>query len=248
MSVGNTYTFNFKVSPNDGKTERGLLTSYLVPANAVECGIPNREARLLGGEYTKVHEFPWAALIQIRDTRSVLATLINDKFLITAASNLLSLTPLDIKVTVGQFDRCFPDVSSMNMSIRNTWAKWLRRLLGPRTKQKEGPTSASCRPRKLGLPVLSRTECLGAAFESKYASNDKGCIGIVGLSSPVCKIDAGGPVMFRSHQGVYELIGVLTDINLCNINEPSVALYTSINNHLFWITQNTRDACYCFKT
>lgn len=27
------------------------------------------------------------------------------------------LTPLDIKVTMGQFDRCFPDVSSTNMSV-----------------------------------------------------------------------------------------------------------------------------------
>ncbi|XP_023310641.1 vitamin K-dependent protein C-like [Anoplophora glabripennis] len=254
-----------------------------------ECGIPNREARLLGGEYLRGHELPWAGLIQVKDGRSMPATLINDRFVVTSATNVLGLTPLDIKVTIGQFDRCFPDVSSTNMSVEkivvhpdfspadrahdiallkfSTPVKIERRvspicLATPNTKYlgqvatvsawfetetEQGPASASCRPRKLGLPVLGKTECINSLEDPQIVSNDKGCIGVVGLPSPICRVDSGGPVMFRTRQGVYELVGVLTDRNECNL-KPGVALYTYINDHLPWITQNTKDACYCFKT
>ncbi|KAJ8965612.1 hypothetical protein NQ314_004003 [Rhamnusium bicolor] len=183
------------------------------------CGIPNREARILGGEYLRGHEFPWASLIQIKGVKSLLATLINDK-----------LTPLDIKVTIGQFDRCFPDVSSVNMSVEKiilhpdfnpgnrAHDMALLKLSSPvnierrvspiclavpntlylgqvatvfgwsEDETEEGPISGSCRPRKLGLPILGPTECLGAAFEPQYVSTDTGCIGVIGLPNPVCKV------------------------------------------------------------
>lgn len=54
--------------------------------------------------------------------------------------------------------------------------------------------------------------------------------------------------MYRSHKGVYELIGVLTDQNACEDDSTNTALYTRVNDHLAWIVQNTRDACYCIKT
>nr|XP_023018862.1 vitamin K-dependent protein C-like [Leptinotarsa decemlineata] len=110
-------------------------------------------------------------------------------------------------------------------------------------------TIKSCRPRKLGLPILGYEECLNAASNSNYVSIDKGCIGVIGSFSPICEVDSGGAVTFRSRQGVYELIGILSDKNVCDsAARPSVALYTTINDHISWITQNTRDACYCVKT
>ncbi|CAH2012041.1 unnamed protein product [Acanthoscelides obtectus] len=263
------------------------------------CGVPNREAKLIGGEFMRVHEFPWAALIQIQGEheRAVPATLINDRYVITSASNLLGLTPLDIKVTLGQFDRCVPDTSSTNTSVEkiilhpdfspenrahdialiklSTLVKIERRispvcLASPNTRYqgqvatvfgwaetniKEGPPTSgqtrkitsSCRPRKLGLPVLGPKECLESTPDMAYVTQDKGCIGVVGSNTPICEVDSGGPVMFRSYHGVYELIGVLVDKNECG-PKPGVALFTTINDHIYWITQNTRDACYCYKS
>nr|CAH7752889.1 unnamed protein product [Callosobruchus chinensis] len=277
---------------------RGFLDLLLSPCKC-RCGVPNREARLTGGEFMRVHEFPWAALVQIQgnEDRVVPATLINDRYVLTTASNLLGLTPLDVKVTVGQFDRCVPDVSSTNSSVEkiilhpdfspenrahdlaliklSTPVKIERRvspicLASPNTRYlgqvatvfgwaeanieelppPPGPTRkllSSCRPRKLGLPVLGPKECLEFASDINYVSEDKGCIGVVGSNTPICEVDSGGSVMFRSYHGVYELIGVLIDKNECG-PKPSVALYTTINDHIYWITQNTRDACYCYKT
>lgn len=53
--------------------------------------------------------------------------------------------------------------------------------------------------------------------------------------------------MYRSYKGVYELIGVLTDKNECS-QRPSTALYTNINDNLSWISDSTKDGCFCVKT
>lgn len=69
--------------------------------------------------------------------------------------------------------------------------------------------------------------------------------------------------MYRSYKGVYELIGryvssedqweevmvlgLFTDQNECN-GERGVSYYTMLGKHLSWIVQNTKDACYCYKS
>lgn len=72
----------------------------------------------------------------------------------------------------------------------------------------KGVSNSTCRPRKLGLPVLGKRECL-EADNAQYFSSDKSCVGVIGSISPICQVDAGAPVMFRSRSGVYELIGKL---------------------------------------
>lgn len=46
----------------------------------------------------------------------------------------------------------------------------------------------SCRPRKLGLPVLDREGCLGSVLDASFFSNDKGCAGVVGAPGVICKV------------------------------------------------------------
>lgn len=53
------------------------------------CGLPNREGRMRGGEYLKGHEFPWLANVRLKDKVSVNGVLINNKYIITAASPLI---------------------------------------------------------------------------------------------------------------------------------------------------------------
>lgn len=56
------------------------------------CGRPNRNAaRLLGGEYTEPHEFPWLANIHVKSKLLVSGVLINDRYVMTTASQLIGL-------------------------------------------------------------------------------------------------------------------------------------------------------------
>ncbi|GJQ69474.1 hypothetical protein Trydic_g6581 [Trypoxylus dichotomus] len=100
---------------------------------------------------------------------------------------------------------------------------------------------SNCRPLKLGLPVLGEEECVDTSPDRTFYSGDKRCAGVVGASSPICKDDAGGPIMFRDRSGIYEIIGILSDKNACG-NPPSTAMFTKLPEHLGWIKENTLDA------
>jgi len=64
---------------------------------SVVCGRPNRKAaRLLGGEHTESHEFPWLANIHIKSKLLVSGVLINDRYILTAASQLIGLVQSEI--------------------------------------------------------------------------------------------------------------------------------------------------------
>ncbi|KYQ53177.1 Ovochymase-2, partial [Trachymyrmex zeteki] len=84
------------------------------------CGRPNRKAaRLLGGEYTESHEFPWLANIHIKSKLLVSGVLINDRYVLTAASQLIGTTAHEIKASLGEYDRCNLDISSVNISVES---------------------------------------------------------------------------------------------------------------------------------
>lgn len=52
------------------------------------CGVPNRDAKLIGGEYLRSYEFPWLALIHIKN-QTVVGSLINNRYILTAATPLI---------------------------------------------------------------------------------------------------------------------------------------------------------------
>lgn len=279
--------------------EKGLF-DFIFSACKCKCGIPNRRPRVIGGEQIQMHEFPWSSIIHLTENseKQVAGTIINNKYVLTAASQILgvlqivlellakSSTPYGLKITIGHYDRCLPDRSSLNVSVdriiihpefsERTRAHDLAliRLSTPITFEKgvspiclatpstqylgqvatlfgwpqEHNKNSNCVPRKLGLPILDFKSCLlNLNNQTDDLAQDKGCVGVIGLRSPVCSDDAGGPVMFRSYRGVYELIGIWTDYNDCRL-ESNMAYYSKINDHLAWITENTRDSCYCFKT
>ncbi|XP_018306523.1 ovochymase-2 [Mycetomoellerius zeteki] len=103
--------------------ERGVLDLLLGrfrTCGACLCGRPNRKAaRLLGGEYTESHEFPWLANIHIKSKLLVSGVLINDRYVLTAASQLIGTTAHEIKASLGEYDRCNLDISSVNISVES---------------------------------------------------------------------------------------------------------------------------------
>lgn len=113
----------------------------------IVCGRPNRfgETRFLGGEYTKAHEFPWLANIHVK-SKFLSGILINDRYVLTSASQLIgfvnrvkfssfviilktklkkfeniicSVTAAEVKVSLGEYDRCNLDVSSSTISVES---------------------------------------------------------------------------------------------------------------------------------
>lgn len=57
----------------------------------LECGRSNRGgARILGGEFTDTHEFPWLATVHVKSSLVVSGVLINDRYVLTAASQLIA--------------------------------------------------------------------------------------------------------------------------------------------------------------
>ncbi|CAD6233796.1 GSCOCT00014108001.2-RA-CDS [Cotesia congregata] len=106
---------------NGKRVERGVLdwiSSRFRPCGGCLCGRSNRNsARFLGGETTYSHEFPWLVNVHVKSENQVSGALINDRYIITAASQLEGATAPEIKVSLGAYDRCHIDVSSVNTSI-----------------------------------------------------------------------------------------------------------------------------------
>ncbi|XP_048007017.1 chymotrypsin-like protease CTRL-1 [Leguminivora glycinivorella] len=76
------------------------------------CGVPHRylseysrTGRLLGGEATTAHQFPWLAAVNIA-SRSIGGSLISDRHVVTAASPLYGKSFNEVSVSLGAHDRC----------------------------------------------------------------------------------------------------------------------------------------------
>ncbi|XP_077285500.1 proclotting enzyme-like [Arctopsyche grandis] len=103
----------------------------------------------------------------------------------------------------------------------------------------------TCVPRRLRLPVLTNTECSKTITNSTLLTSDKNCLGLIGSNGVICTSDVGAPVQFQTLTGHYELIGIITDANVCN--SLNSTLYIRISDHLQWIKEHIRSDCTCFK-
>lgn len=46
----------------------------------------------------------------------------------------------------------------------------------------------TCRPRKMGLPIMGKNECIKSGVNAINYHDDSGCIGIVGGNSIICNV------------------------------------------------------------
>jgi len=56
------------------------------------------------------------------------------------------------------------------------------------SKSEDNADTRTCRPRKLGLPILGYNECVKSGINPMNFNDDYGCVGIVGTNSLVCKV------------------------------------------------------------
>ncbi|XKL66668.1 hypothetical protein PGB90_010088 [Kerria lacca] len=70
------------------------------------CGIANEDTRIVGGAPTEPHEFPWMVRLSYFNKFYCGGTLVNDKYVVTAAHCVKGFLWFLIKVTLGEHDRC----------------------------------------------------------------------------------------------------------------------------------------------
>ncbi|XP_076266743.1 trypsin-1-like [Rhynchophorus ferrugineus] len=74
-----------------------------------ECGVVRRQMRVVGGNITRAHEFPWIAGISHAGEYHCGAALISQRHLITAAHCVNGFDTRDLSVTLGDHDRSASD-------------------------------------------------------------------------------------------------------------------------------------------
>lgn len=107
------------------------------------------------------------------------------------------------------------------------WTKSTRASTESEDQEDQQSEQSTCRPRKLGLPILGRRECLKSGIQPDMFHESSGCVGVIGVGDIICQVsfrnslsrkffinkifihknDAGTSVMHRSYSGYYDLVG-----------------------------------------
>ena len=96
----------------------GFLCYIEVPARC--CGLANRRARIVGGEATELHEFPWqAGVVYAGSNRTWCgASLINSRYVLTAAHCMASTAdPAGVEVLLGDHRIGQSDPGELRFSV-----------------------------------------------------------------------------------------------------------------------------------
>ncbi|XP_043196871.1 trypsin-1-like isoform X2 [Amphibalanus amphitrite] len=87
------------------------------------CGVPNRSTRVVGGRPSRINEYPWTVALTYRGRFYCGGTLINDRYVLTAAHCINGLNHHRVEVTLGEHDRNLP-FEAITLKTRVLW--WLK--------------------------------------------------------------------------------------------------------------------------
>lgn len=90
------------------KNEKLFFSSIWIIWFAIGCGIANKQKRIVGGQETEVNQYPWMALLTYSNRFYCGASLINDRYVMTAAHCVSGFNKDRIGVTLLEHDRSKP--------------------------------------------------------------------------------------------------------------------------------------------
>ncbi|XP_053964296.1 trypsin-1-like [Anastrepha ludens] len=91
------------------------------PRNCTECvcGIANTQKRIVGGQETEVHQYPWMAMLLYGGRFYCAASLINDQFLLTASHCVYGFRKERISVRLLEHDRKMSNFLKIDRNVAN---------------------------------------------------------------------------------------------------------------------------------
>ncbi|XP_077285358.1 anionic trypsin-2-like [Arctopsyche grandis] len=104
--------------------------------------------------------------------------------------------------------------------------------------------TTSCEPRRVRQPILPEDDCSRAVTSPHLLTSDKSCIGVYGSRTVICSGDVGSPIQAPVSGGRYELVGILTDTNVCE-SATNATLFVRIFDHINWIRDTITSDCTC---
>eukprot|EP00095_Tigriopus_kingsejongensis_P006391 maker-scaffold117_size339417-snap-gene-2.17 protein:Tk06391 transcript:maker-scaffold117_size339417-snap-gene-2.17-mRNA-1 annotation:"serine protease" len=174
------------------------------------CGLRVHLMRIVGGEYTHKHEFPWQAGLVTRGNFNAGSTkpfcggtLMNDKWILTAAHcaiKLLIHPNYDISTSDNDFALLELETS---VKFQDFW--YIRPICYPNTFPSEGKNV-------INVNVYSQEEC--KQFYSPFSSfvtitPNMFCAGVLSGERDACQGDSGGPLIVENHKSHrFEIQGV----------------------------------------
>jgi len=161
-SVTRTRTMYAIFSTDFSVTSTGFTCTVRVASAGCRCGIKNRRARVVGGQNANSGEYPWmAGLVSPGGTRTFCGgSLINDRYVLTAAHCTARRTPSQLQVLLGDHRIGVSDGESRHSvsqiiqhpsytNYRNGWDFSLVKL--------SAPVTFTSRRRPVCLPTAGRT-------------------------------------------------------------------------------------------
>ncbi|GLH05764.1 Trypsin-7 [Gryllus bimaculatus] len=196
--------------------------------------MPNKKNRIVGGQETQVNQYPWMAKLFYRGRFYCAGSLINSKYVLTAAHCLHGI-PIQYVDSCLIYTRGRAACAGRNFTgARAVAAGW-------GTTSQGGAVSPVLR--EVEVPVMSNDECRRTGYGARRITDNMLCAGYPEGRKDSCQGDSGGPLHVPMDK-LMCIAGVVSWGDGCaRPNYPGV--YTRVNRYLSWLKAHTIDACPC---
>ncbi|XP_037792512.1 trypsin-1-like [Penaeus monodon] len=108
-------------APTQGRTQHHAKRSACECSGYV-CGTPNRGGRIVGGNETNPGKYPWLVSLSYRGKLYCGATLVNDRYLVTAAHCIKRVTKSRVQIVLGSHNKS--DIHEPSRQVRKVGEWW----------------------------------------------------------------------------------------------------------------------------
>ncbi|KAF5299444.1 hypothetical protein FQR65_LT01024 [Abscondita terminalis] len=244
---------------DSAKRKRELYDdNIIIPSNDCNCvcGMSNRQIRVVGGNVTKVNEFPWLAGLSKNGEFLCGATVLTRRHLLTAAHCVSGLDYRSMSIALGDHDRKDKD-RFKNIQVRRIKNVFAHKLFDKATYNNDiaileidTPLFFDARIQPACLPSSALTDYTGqfAVVAGWGRTGEKEevstilkkvvvpfenmfCAGFEEGKIDACQGDSGGPLHVKNQGGVMDVVGVVSWGRGCA--RPGLpGIYTKLVNYL----------------